>query len=101
MTESWLHHDREEKRRREKKRTENPDLNETYSHQGNFFFSTSGYIELILFYTTINPLYIYHKPSIYKAYGGITNKLLPWFKIFCKNIKTQWVILANPTLTQA
>ena len=38
-----------------------PDLNETYSHQGNFFFSTSGYIELILFYTTINPLYIRHR----------------------------------------
>ena len=36
-----------------------PDLNETYSHQGNFYFSTSGYIELILFYTTIHPLYTY------------------------------------------
>ena len=38
-----------------------PDLNETHSHQGNFYFSTSGYIELILFYTTINPLYIRHR----------------------------------------
>ena len=47
-----------EKRRREKIRTEKPDLNETHSHQGNFYFSTSGYIELILFYTTINPVYI-------------------------------------------
>ena len=37
-----------------------PDLNETHSHQGNFYFSTSGYIELILFYTTIPPLYIRH-----------------------------------------
>ena len=40
-------------------KTVNENEIDSHLHQGNLFFSTSGYIELILFYTTINPLYTY------------------------------------------
>ena len=56
MIKSWCSHDREEKRR--KRRTEKANANETYSHQGNFFFSTSSCVRINLFYTTIHSLYI-------------------------------------------
>ena len=39
-------------------KTKNPNANENYSHQGNFYFWLSSCERINLFYTTINPVYI-------------------------------------------
>ena len=59
---------REEKKREEKNRKARSKW-DVFSSGKFFFFDFWIY--------RINFILYYHKPSIYKAYGGITNKLLP------------------------